>query len=76
MNRIAGRVLAGLPLIAAAAYPPLVFCALVVFHLPLRAVSLAAALCGLAAFISASGAKKKSPSSTRCCLPVSGFWPF
>jgi hypothetical protein len=76
VNRTAGRVLAGLPFIAAAAYPPLVFCALVVFKLPLRAVSLAAAGFGLVYFISASGTKKKSPPSTPCCLPASGRWPF
>jgi acyl-coenzyme A synthetase/AMP-(fatty) acid ligase/uncharacterized membrane protein/3-hydroxymyristoyl/3-hydroxydecanoyl-(acyl carrier protein) dehydratase len=45
----------------AALYPPLVFCALVVFKLPLRVFSLALAAFGLFFFAASAEAKKKIP---------------
>ncbi|MDR1388919.1 MAG: hypothetical protein LBJ31_02970 [Treponema sp.] len=58
-----------IPVTAAALYPLLIFCGLVIFKIPLRIVSLAVLGCGVVFFISVTGAKKKSPRFTPCCLP-------
>jgi hypothetical protein len=53
---------------AAALYPVLVFCGLVLFRFPLRLVSLAVAAFGLLFFIVMTGAKKKARIRP-CSLP-------
>jgi hypothetical protein len=54
---------------AAVLYPLTVFCALVVFKVPLRIFSLILVALGLLFFLNVSGTKKKAPSAGPVFLP-------